>query len=96
MVPTRSVVRLGPQEIETLQALAKRKPIPVASHQRLRLEMLGLARDGPGGLRITVAGRKYLDEASAFAFRSEPDDEAVTARRDALGRRRGNHRLVFT
>jgi hypothetical protein len=88
---------LGPLEITVLKALAAGKPGRVPSHQRLRLEMLGLACDGPGGLELTAAGRKMLRRLPAQRSRPEREitaDHADT-RRDKLGRRRGNERSIL-
>jgi hypothetical protein len=94
MAYLRSVIRLGPQELATMKALAAGQPVPIPSYQRLRLEMLGLARDGLGGIQLTAAGRKFLREAPPRPF--QPKLESAPAKRDALGRRRANQRVFFT
>jgi len=91
-------VRLGPQEIAILKALATGTPVRVASHQRLRLEMLGLACDGPGGLQLTTDGKKMLRALPAPASWPEKEIESdhANTRRDRRGRRRGNERSIFS
>ena len=92
MAHARSVVRLGPQEMAMLKALAGGHPVRIPSFQRLRLEMLGLARDGPGGFQVTSEGRALLWRAPV-EFQAEHAD-AVAVKRDVLGRRRGNQRSI--
>jgi hypothetical protein len=86
---------LSPHELLLLQALASgRRPLVTSSH-RMRLELLGLVRDGPSGLQLTIEGhRRAQEKAAALAGpeKSAPPPEVDTTPRDVRGRRkRGRH-----
>jgi hypothetical protein len=72
-------------EIEILQALVREETPFVRSSHRLRLEMLGLVKDGPFGLCITAAGREAAGTTSAL--KAEPID-MPPVQLDGAGRRR--------
>jgi hypothetical protein len=86
----RMLKKLGEGDVQVLRALLVSMP-KIPSHHRLRLELLGLVRDGADGLRLTPAGREIAEQAppsevnntSAVAYDSKPD---------ALGRRKPDSR----
>ena len=95
MKPADATQRLSRQEMLILKALAAKQSVPVSSTQRLRLELLGLVRDGPKGLAITPLGARL---AAAWRDTAANDDhrgrvlEAVE--RDLKGRRLPNRRFA--
>ena len=87
-------VRVSRHELLLLQAIANGRPLSLTSNHRTRLELLGLVRDGPGGLQLTAEGlrraREKLPRPAKAASAATPD----TTPRDARGRRkRGRHTL---
>lgn len=83
--------RLHPRDIEVLRALGFGPAPDVRSHHRLRLELLGLVRDGPKGLILTAAGRETISQLLAKDV-EDPRPFPEERQRDALGRRIGNSR----
>jgi hypothetical protein len=86
---------VSPHELLILQALAGGRRPPVTSSHRMRLELLGLVRDGPSGLQLTAEGQRRAQEkftAPAGSEKPAPTPEEDTTPRDARGRRkRGRH-----
>jgi len=86
---------VSPHELQLLQALANGRQPPVTSSHRMRLELLGLVRDGPSGLQLTAEGQRRAQEKPTVAVVPEkpaPSPETDTTPRDARGRRkRGRH-----
>jgi hypothetical protein len=72
-------------EIEILRALAREEDPFVRSSHRIRLEMLGLVRDGPNGLIITEAGRQAASTISNVQIETI---DRPPLQLDAAGRRR--------
>ena len=87
--------RLGPRDIEVLRTLLLGTVPDVRSNHRLRLELLGLVRDGAKGLKLTAAGREALAEVAATKTddRSPVEEER---QRDALGQKRNMRRWVLS
>jgi hypothetical protein len=87
-------LRLAPRDVDVLRSLMMGATPDVRSNHRLRLELLGLVRDGPTGLKLTAAGRKAVTEMLAKAIEDgRPDESAPEEReRDASGRKKGNTR----
>lgn len=82
--------QLSPRDMDVLHALAMGTMPDVRSYHRLRLEMLGLVRDGANGLQLTAAGRQAITK---LVTTDTENRSAVEEReRDALGRRKGNTR----
>ena len=84
-------MRLGRNEIELLQALARGESPTVSSPQRLRLEMMGLVTDSVTGLVLTPAGRAAARTATPTAHE---EFEKLDRPRDAAGRKRMLDRVV--
>lgn len=84
-------MQLGRAEIEILQALVRDETVAVSSPQRLRLEMMGLATDGPKGFVLTAAGR----EAARTAAPTQHEKFEMPERQvDAAGRKRMLERVI--
>jgi hypothetical protein len=73
---------LSRHEIGLLRGVLEGRAQAVPSSHRLRFEMLGLIRDRPQGLELTVSGKQ---RATAPLLRSE-DDAERDAFRSAPGR----------
>jgi hypothetical protein len=84
-------MRLGMTEIRILQALAAGDSPSPSSNQRTRLEMLGLVKDGPGGLYLTPEGRALAGVAVPTPHETlESPERALSAN----GRRKGPRPLA--
>lgn len=84
-------LRLNPRDLDVLRALMTGMTPDVRSHHRLRLELLGLVRDGAKGLELTPAGRKAITETLATDVEDlRPVKEE--RERDASGRKKANTR----
>lgn len=91
-MPTAEV-RISAEEQRLLRALSVGQPVKLASAHRLRLELLGLLRDGPNGPRLTPLGRRHAEAAIAEKTpKSQDDPKAV--KRDRLGRRMPHGRAL--
>ena len=86
-----SKARLSRDEVLLLRALAMGRAVRMPSTHRLRLEMLGLIQDRPGGLTLTAQGHFYSRQASVEEPSVPPPP--ASAERDRLGRRKGNRRI---
>jgi hypothetical protein len=88
-------VRISADEQRLLRALSVGQAVKLPSAHRLRLELLGLLRDGPAGPRLTALGRQHAaasltdEEASAA-----PRPDQPTKKRDRLGRRMPHGRAL--
>jgi hypothetical protein len=76
---------ISPLEIGILRALVREEDPFVRSSHRIRLEMLGLVKDGPGGLALTELGRQEATTSSKV--KAETLDRPPVLL-DAVGRRR--------
>lgn len=88
--------RLSPHELSLLQALESGRRPDVTSSHRTRLELLGLVRDGPAGLKLTPEGHRFASKVTATI---DPDrlarpSEADSTPRDARGRRKRGRRTL--
>ncbi|MGQ0581169.1 MAG: hypothetical protein ACT4O6_04490 [Reyranella sp.] len=88
--------RLSPHELSLLKALESGRRPPITSSHRTRLELLGLVRDGPAGLRLTAEGRRC---ACKIAATVEPEKlvrsgETASTPRDVRGRRKRGRRTL--
>lgn len=52
--------RLGDVELRVLRDLLMRRPTHISSSHRVRLELLGLLKDGPDGPKLTSDGKRYV------------------------------------
>ena len=59
-------MRLSELEIDALLQVATGKQPELKSSHRVRLEMLGLVKDGPGGLSLTEEGQRAARSVSTF------------------------------
>jgi hypothetical protein len=84
-------MRLGANEIEILQALARGEVPTASSSQRLRLELLGLVADRAHGLALTPAGRMAAETAMPIAHETIDRPERPV---DNAGRRRMGQRAI--
>lgn len=94
-MPTAQM-RISVEEQRLLRALSVGQAVKLPSAHRLRLELLGLLRDGPTGPRLTTLGRRHAEAALT-------DDEtkgkvvdapAAPVKRDRLGRRLSHGRSL--
>ena len=86
------MVTLTSHDIAVLRALASGNS-DVPRSYRLRLEMLGLAKDGPTGLCLTDAGRAAAESAPAQTdAQAKPRPEPG---RDVMGRRLFRRKFDF-
>ena len=82
---------LSAEDIAVLRALAGNAPLPaINSHHRLRLELLGLVKDGPNGLKLTPAGNEAARTISSKSAEEMPTQERPVNKR---GRRIGKRNL---
>jgi hypothetical protein len=87
--------RLSTEELHLLKALSVGQPVRLPSAHRLRLEMMGLLRDGPSGPRLTELGMRQAQAAPSEASSKveEPTPEAPV-KRDRKGRRMPHGRAL--
>lgn len=88
-------VRISAEEQRLLRALSVGQAVKLPSAHRLRLELLGLLRDGPAGPRLTALGRQHA--AAAFSDEeasSAPRADQPVKKRDRLGRRMPHGRAL--
>jgi hypothetical protein len=83
--------RLNPRDIVVLRALMMGTTPDVRSDHRLRLELLGLVRDGAKGLSLTAAGREAITQTPATGI-EDPRLVKEERERDASGRKKANTR----
>lgn len=88
---TTESVRLSAEELRIVQALMAGEPVTLSSAHRLRLELLGLLKDGPQGPKLTDFGRRQVGASpsnkDAAEHRSPTLDQRAPAKRDRAGRR---------
>ena len=53
-------MRLSALEIDILRSISRGKISSVSPAQRVRLELLGLTRETPTGLKLTSFGERYI------------------------------------
>lgn len=85
-------LRLGADELRILRDLLMGRPTHISSSHRVRLELLGLLKDGPQGPRLTSDGKRYASvqrPASASSPESSMPDKL-----DKKGRRMPFRRSV--
>lgn len=78
-------LRLGADELRILKDLVMGRPAHLSSHHRLRLELLGLLKDGPEGPKPTVLAKRYV-QLQQTASTSSPEP-ALPDKLDRAGRR---------
>ena len=84
----RHSIELSAQEYKILRGLAKTPFFPTHSTQRLRFEMLGLAKDRPDGLWLTARGRWLASKPAPTAPLDKTLHEVSPgAARDTRGRK---------
>lgn len=82
-------MHLGSIDVDVLHALRNGQSPEVSSDHRLRLEMMGLVKDGPRGLRLTRAGELAAARPARLTPKVEEAFDEGAQRYDALGRRLG-------
>ncbi len=87
------MVTLTYNDIAVLHALASGND-DVPRSYRLRLEVLGFAKDGPDGLCPTEAGRAAAESASSAQAASEAKPRPEPGR-DVMGRRLFRRKIDF-
>lgn len=93
-MPTAQV-RISAEEQRLLRALSVGQTVKLPSAHRLRLELLGLLRDGPSGPRLTPLGRRHAETAVTEAESSaRTPGNGSTVKRDRLGRRMPHGRAL--
>ena len=90
-MPTANA-RLSADELHMVGALAAGRTVHLSSAHRLRLEMLGLLKDGPNGPKLTELGRAHARAALA----AKPSEGEQQPQRSAGKRDRLNRRLPHT
>lgn len=79
-------LKLSDPEIEILRKLVNGEADSISSQQRIRLELAGMIREGPGGIVVTLTGRSLPREKPVEASAGEAAPEAKVSR-DRRGRR---------
>lgn len=93
-MPTAQV-RISAEEQRLLRALSVGQTVKLPSAHRLRLELLGLLRDGPNGPRLTPLGRRYAETAVTEAENKDGSaGNGPAVKRDRLGRRMPHGRAL--
>lgn len=77
--------KLSTLEVELLRKVLNGEAFTMPSYQRVRLELLGLIRDGASGLVVTPEGKSLKHQPS----------EAARAPKDALARDSRGRQLPF-
>jgi hypothetical protein len=79
-------LKLSDLEIEILRKLVNGEAVSISSQQRIRLELAGMIREGPGGIVVTLTGRSLAREkpTEETARGARPE---VKVARDRRGRR---------
>lgn len=78
-------LRLGTDELRVLRDLAMGRPAHLSSNHRLRLELIGLLKDGPEGPKLTPFAIRYLQLHQAASAISP--ESALPDKLDRAGRR---------
>jgi hypothetical protein len=87
--------RISMEELRMLKALSVGQPVRLPSAHRLRLEMMGLLRDGPNGPRLTELGMRQAQAAPPEApTKAEEPTPDVHVKRDRKGRRMPHGRAL--
>jgi hypothetical protein len=79
-------VKLSDLEVDLLRKLVNGEAVSVSSHQRIRLELAGVIRDGARGMVVTAEGRELARRDPAKATVSSLAGDVKIAR-DDRGRR---------
>lgn len=88
-------VRISAEEHRLLRALSVGQTVKLPSSHRLRLELLGLLRDGPAGPRLTPLGRQQAATAPGEEEASDaPRPDEPLKKRDRRGRRMPHGRAL--
>lgn len=64
--------RLSVLEIELLRKVLNGEAFTMPSHQRVRLELLGVIRDSAGGVIVTPEGQRLAKASLKDAFEDAP------------------------
>lgn len=75
-------LRLGADELRILRDLMMGRPTHLSSSHRLRLEMLGLLKDGPTGPKLTDIALRYVqtDQTASASSPESPMPDKLTRR----------------
>ena len=87
-------VKLSDLEVDLLRKLVNGEAVSVSSHQRIRLELAGVIRDGARGMVVTAEGRELARRDPAKATVSSLAGDVKIAR-DDRGRRMPFQRKCF-
>jgi len=79
-------LKLSDMETELLRKLVNGEAVSISSQQRVRLELLGMIKEGPKGIVVTPTGRSLARAKLAEATASGGARE-INASRDSRGRR---------
>jgi len=83
----RPQLKLSDPEIEILRKLVNGEAVSISSQQRIRFELAGIIREGPGGIVVTLTGRSLAREKPTEATARDAPPE-VKVSRDSRGRRK--------
>jgi hypothetical protein len=86
--------RISMEELRVLKALSVGQPVRLPSAHRLRLEMMGLLRDGPNGPRLTELGMRQAQAAPPDAPTKAEESTGGNVKRDRKGRRMPHARAL--
>lgn len=88
-------VRISAEEQRLLRSLSVGQTVKLPSAHRLRLELLGLLRDGPNGPRLTPLGRRHAEAAvTEEEDKGSGAKDGAAVKRDRLGRRMPHGRAL--
>jgi hypothetical protein len=87
-------VRISTDELRLLKALSVGQPVRLPSAHRLRLEMMGLLRDGPAGPRLTELGMRQAQAAPPEEPAKAEEPSGDNVKRDRKGRRMPHARAL--
>ena len=73
-------------ESQILRKLVNGEAVSISSHQRVRLELAGMIREGPNGIVVTLTGRSLAREKPPEATATDAA-RGVKVSRDRRGRR---------
>lgn len=82
MAPT-----LSDLEVELLRKVLNGEAFTMPSHQRVRLELLGVIRDRPSGIVVTPEGRRLATASLRHELSEDAQTPKDTLSRDSRGRR---------
>lgn len=77
--------RLGADELRALRDLLMGRPAQMSSNHRVRLELLGLLKDGPEGPKLTSDGKRYASVQQTASVSSP--ESSMPDKLDKKGRR---------